>query len=303
MRKLVMQIYALHPAIMSAFHIVLLLTTEGFGYIFVIALAIIFLLGRMLLWKFRVDEKKAKSGKMNYSAEAEAAVNFQLGNFMYYQELTPSGKKEFVRRVLNFIESHTIDGEDDFSPGLPAKIHVAAAATQLTFGLDDFAFTHFDTVILYPGIFRMWPEGPLMKGATTPNGVIRISLKDFEAGYNNPSDKLNVGLHEFGHGLFMEFLKKATEDESTDEIMKQNLYHYIEESDRMLKEEKHKDLFLRDYAFTNRHEFFAVSVEHFFEAPKQFREQLPKLYYLLMNLLQQDLASEQPDYGVWRRPA
>lgn len=302
MCKLVMQIYSLRTAIMPVFHIVLLL---GFGEHpagFIVALVVVLGLGRMLYGIFRegakiAREEKIRAGEVNYSPEAEAAVNFQLGNFMYYRKLTPNGKKEFVRRVLNFIESHTIDGEGDFSPGLPAKIHVAAAATQLTFGLPDFAFTHFDTVILYPGIFRMRPEGPLMKGATTPNGEIRISLKDFDAGYDNPSDKLNVGLHEFGHGLFMEFLKNANEDENTDEGMKRNLYNYLEESDRMLNEGKHKDLFLRDYAFTNRHEFFAVSVEHFFEAPKEFREKLPKLYYVLMNLLQQDPAGEQPDYG------
>jgi Mlc titration factor MtfA (ptsG expression regulator) len=272
-----------------------------FATILIGALVIAFI--RLLKTGFSLfRDEQVKSGFVNYSNEKETAVRLHLGAFSYFRKLSSKGKTAFVQRTLNFLETHEVYGEDDFSPGLPAKIHVAAAATQLTFGLRDFAFTHFDTVILYPGIFRIHPEGPLMKGAATPNGEIRISLKDFDAGYDNPSDKLNVGLHEFGHGLFMEFLKSANDDENADEGMKRNLYNYIEESDRMLNEGKHKDLFLRDYAFTNRHEFFAVSVEHFFEAPKEFKEKLPKLYSTLMNLLQQDPAGEQQDYGIWRNP-
>jgi MtfA peptidase len=246
---------------------------------------------------FRTEQ--VKSGVVNYSDEKEATVRLHLSAFSYFRKLSQKAKDEFIQRTLNFLETHTVYGEEDFSPGLPAKIHVAAAATQLTFGLQDFFFAHFDTVILYPGIFRIHPEAPLMKGATAPNGVIRISLKDFNAGYDNPSDKLNVGLHEFGHALFMEFLKSANDDETTDEAMKRDLYHYIEESDRMLAEGKHKDLFLRDYAFTNQHEFFAVSVEHFFEASNEFKEKLPELYTTLKNLLRQDPTNES-DYGIVR---
>lgn len=140
-----------------------------------------------------------------------------------------------------------------------------------------------------------------MKGAATPNGVIRISLKDFDAGYDNPTDKLNVGLHEFGHGLFMEFLKRANAaEEGVDEILKRNLFNYIEIADDILNEGKHNDNFLRDYAFTNRHEFFAVSMEHFFEVPKEFREKIPVLYNALKDLLKQDVAGDVADYGIVR---
>jgi Mlc titration factor MtfA (ptsG expression regulator) len=245
---------------------------------------------------FRTEQ--VKDGDVTYDPERESAVRFHLSTFLYFRKLTAQGKTEFVQRTLNFMETHSVEGEDDYEPGLPAKIHVAAAATQLTFGLDDFAFTHFETILLYPGIFRMREGGPLMKGATTPNGVIRISIRDFNAGYENPSDKLNVGLHEFGHALFMEFLKAATED---DEELKNKIYSYLSVSDKMLNEGKHNDNFLRDYAFTNRHEFFAVSVEHFFEAPKEFKEKLPGLYALLKNLLKQDPAGELMDYGIVRQ--
>lgn len=245
---------------------------------------------------FRTEQ--VKTGDVEYDTQESSAVRLQLSTFNYFRKLSPQAKTEFVQRVLNFIETHTIEGEGNYNPGLAAKIHVAAAATQLTFGLDDFAFTHFETVILYPGIFRMREGGPLMKGATTPYGEIRISIQDFKEGYANSSDKLNVGLHEFGHALFMELLKKVNAED--DEELKNKIYPYLQTSDKILDAGKHRDTFLRDYAFTNRHEFFAVSVEHFFEAPNEFREKLPELYRLLKNLLQQDTAGERMDYGIVR---
>lgn len=45
---------------------------------------------------------------------------------------------------------------------------------------------------------------------------------------------------------------------------------------------------LRDYAFTNREEFFAVACEYFFETPKQLKETAPRLYDTLSKMLNQD---------------
>ena len=55
--------------------------------------------------------------------------------------------------------------------------------------------------------------------------------------------------------------------------------------------------FLRDYAKSNIHEFWAVCVEHFFEAPVQFKEQLPELYIAMCNVLNQDMAQRIFDYS------
>ncbi|CAN5271765.1 hypothetical protein BH09BAC5_BH09BAC5_15830 [soil metagenome] len=232
----------------------------------------------------------------DFGPKAEAAVTFQLGKFLYFTKLSLQRRAEFVQRVLNFMESHNIDGIGDYNPGTPEKIHVAAAATQLTFGLKDFVFENFENIILYPQTFKLSPDGPMMKGATTPNGVIRISMKDFEEGYANPTNKLNVGLHELGHALLMEFLKAIHEDNE----VKQVVFPYLATSDKIMNAGKDRDDFLRDYAFTNRHEFFAVSVEHFFEAPVEFKEKLPELYKVMSNLLHQDPASNLPDYGIKR---
>ena len=49
----------------------------------------------------------------------------------------------------------------------------------------------------------------------------------------------------------------------------------------------HKNL-LGDYAAINYHEFWAVSVETFFESPQRFKQELPDLYHAMVQLLDQD---------------
>jgi Mlc titration factor MtfA (ptsG expression regulator) len=63
---------------------------------------------------------------------------------------------------------------------------------------------------------------------------------------------------------------------------------YIE-FERMARNDQHP--FLRKYASTNIHEFWAVCIEHFFEAPLEFRKQLPELYRAMSKILNQDIAA------------
>ena len=49
-----------------------------------------------------------------------------------------------------------------------------------------------------------------------------------------------------------------------------------------------KKSYLRGYAFTNFHEFWAVSVEYFFENSQGLKDNLPQLYTILCDTLNQD---------------
>src|SRR3954467_14245633 len=87
-----------------------------------------------------IKESVYKSGKVSYSAEVTNDVAIYLLSFSYYLKLSAIKKEEFIRRTLNFLNTKNISGEDNFEPSYEAKVHVAAAATQLTFGLVDFTF-------------------------------------------------------------------------------------------------------------------------------------------------------------------
>ena len=46
--------------------------------------------------------------------------------------------------------------------------------------------------------------------------------------------------------------------------------------------------YLRNYAFTNMQEFWAVSLEAFFESPAELKANMPELYGTLCDILNQD---------------
>ena len=68
--------------------------------------------------------------------------------------------------------------------------------------------------------------------------------------------------------------------------------NYFDTLDR--REKKYE--YLRSYAFTNEHEFFAVCVEHFFESPDKFALELPKLFDIMCSLLNQNPLNTVDDY-------
>ena len=49
--------------------------------------------------------------------------------------------------------------------------------------------------------------------------------------------------------------------------------------------------YIRDYAYTNDREFFAVLAEYFFNSPELLKEKDPRLYGMLRNIFHQDTAS------------
>lgn len=49
-----------------------------------------------------------------------------------------------------------------------------------------------------------------------------------------------------------------------------------------------KPSYLRNYAYTNMREFWAVTVEAFFENPNEFKKEMPALYKRVADVLNQD---------------
>ena len=55
--------------------------------------------------------------------------------------------------------------------------------------------------------------------------------------------------------------------------------------------------FLRNYASTNIEEFWACSVECFFEAPIEFKKNIPDLYSKMCQVLKQDMAERMLNHA------
>jgi Mlc titration factor MtfA (ptsG expression regulator) len=208
--------------------------------------------------------------------------------FSYYRSLNRNDKKLFIKRVLVFIRTTRIIGKQGFKVNYEVKLLIAASAIQLTFGLKRFIFPRFRTFIIYNDVYYNQLTGQYHKGEVNPKGVTVISWKHFIAGYANPTDKLNVGLHEMAHAFLLNTMYTDLHDPNLDEFLVKVIHLSKAEIKKIKASESH---FFRSYAMENVHEFFAVAVEHFFEAPGQFKNELPQLYKYLARLLNQDPAN------------
>ncbi|RAW02777.1 zinc-dependent peptidase [Pseudochryseolinea flava] len=206
--------------------------------------------------------------------------------FKYYQALSPSAKLTFERKVTLFVYSKQFIPRMIDSITLEAKVLIAASAVQLTFGLPDHPLQHFNKILVYPNDYYSGITKRYHKGEVNPRfGIIVLSWQSFIDGYINPNDAFNVGLHEMAHALRLESMMR---EES--QVFDENLFDTFDDyADHIcLQMEIIPNKIIRPYACTNRHEFFSVAVENFFERPAQFKAELPEVYGILGKLLRQD---------------
>ncbi|MFC2114589.1 zinc-dependent peptidase [Bacteroidota bacterium] len=212
----------------------------------------------------------------------------------YYRNLKPIAKAKFLDRVNRFLYDKEFEGKEGFEVTLETQVLVSAAAVQLTFGLKNFYLSSFDTINIYPDSFYYKPSGEYHKGNTANKGFINLSWKHFMEGYAFEKDKINLGLHEMTHALEFNFLFGDRYDSLFADYYDSWKESEEEEFDKLLED---KEYFLRRYGGTNEHEFFAVAVEHFFEAPAEFLQHNSELYYRLCTLLNQDPSNIYNDYA------
>jgi Mlc titration factor MtfA (ptsG expression regulator) len=168
------------------------------------------------------------------------------------------------------------------------QVHIAACAVQLAFGLEPVYLSHFSKILVYPDRYYSTIFKRYHCGEVNMRGYIVLSWKDFEAGYRNGSDGFNLGLHEMAHALHLENIILNDEHSFLDSERLQRWNRLAAAEMQLLAHEK--EGFLRRQACQDEHEFFAVSVESFFERPHEFSSHHPDLYQALAALLQQDPA-------------
>jgi Mlc titration factor MtfA (ptsG expression regulator) len=164
-------------------------------------------------------------------------------------------------------------------------ILISATAAQLTLGLENFSLNYFrDIYVLQHDYHYGYYSLPFM-GHVDASGIY-LSWDNFLIGIRNAQDNSNVGLHEMAHALaYVNFITKTDEDRH----FKKEFHQYSKVARPVFQEmQRGRKTILGDYAATNYHEFWAVSVEVFFENPVRFRHELPELYYAMVNLLKQD---------------
>lgn len=208
-----------------------------------------------------------------------------IRHFQYYNILPSNLQNIFKSRLQKFINSKKFETRKGLILTEEMKILISASAIQLTFGLRQYQLPNFKRIIIYPEQYYSLITKKYHKGEANARGLIVLSWKDFKQGYTEPYDNLNLGLHEFAHALYIDFLRDKTDD--------MNFLSYYDEWRKIGDKEFFKlrdgtKNYLRTYGGTNLMEFFSVCIEHFFETPSEFKEKKPQLYPILSKLLGQD---------------
>ncbi|AXG73283.1 hypothetical protein DVK85_03185 [Flavobacterium arcticum] len=202
-------------------------------------------------------------------------------NFVFYQKLSPKRQSYFCHRVAVFIGNYTFVGRDGLEVTQEMKLKIAATSIMLTFGMRKYIQNVFSVVIVYPDVF-LSRSGDYHKGEFNPSArAVVFSWSHFEEGLAYNNDNINLGLHEFAHVVYFNSLRKRRFGSSSivysdmlDDVMR-----YLGDSNN--REALLASGYLRDYAYTNKYEFMAVLLEHFFETPEELKEQFPKLYTIV----------------------
>ena len=143
----------------------------------------------------------------------------------------------------------------------------------------------FKRIIVYPDAYKNPSTGNMHYGEVNPHGVIVLSWKRLLKGHEITDDAINLGLHEMAHALMHTIIYSDNHESGLDPYLR-NIVRLSKEEMGKIKNGEHH--IFRNYAATNIYEFFAVSVEYFFETPQLLKNELPQLYKHLIILLKQN---------------
>lgn len=207
-----------------------------------------------------------------------------LKRFKYYASLEHNLQLVFLKRLKLFMRKKIFIIKDD--EGLrEMPVLVSAAAIALTFGLKDYRLSFYRYIRIYPEEYIAEDSLKVLAGNVQQN-IITIAWNHLLKGYNDFADGVNVGLHEMSHALYIQ--KIVIEKGYANAFLQKYNYLVMECKDAYnMEADGVKDLY-SEYANTNLQEFWAESVELFFEKPRELYNHYPDVYEALKLLLNQE---------------
>ncbi len=203
----------------------------------------------------------------------------------YYTTLSDDNKQKFINRLNAFINNKIFNIYDE-SGFKEMPVLISAAAIQLSFGLEKYLLPHFVFINIHPKEYIAWePTIRFLEGNVSGN-CINISWSFFLEGFQFPQDGKNVGLHEMAHAYYYQSFGNC-EDKDDDFVAAFDNVNTF--GNQIFSEIKTAAAGLySDYSKRNFQEFWAESIEIFFEKSMEMKNTYPSMYKSLSELLNQD---------------
>ena len=248
----------------------------------------------MIKWIRELLQKFTGTG----STQKEVLWQQQWSGFLaekvaFYRVLSEADKLLFEQRVLLFIQATEVEA-GQFVVSDEDRLLVAASAVIPVWGFSRWHYFNLKSVYLLPASFNAsfecgQPDSNItgMVGTGPMAGKLALCRPALYQGFENSKDKQNVGIHEFVHLIDM----ADGECDGYPERLKEFAFSipWFELVEQKIKVIGNKKSNIRDYAATNRVEFFAVASEYFFERPKMLKNKHPQLFSSLSEIYQQDV--------------
>ena len=221
---------------------------------------------------------------------------------VFFHRLSASDRAELLGHIQVFLAEKRFEGCGGFAISDEVRVMIAAQACLLLLHRTTDYFPDLLTILVYPLTYtvdekrqigeHVWEEGSVGRLGETGRrmGSLVLSWDAVKHGAADPVDGKNVVLHEFAHQLDFEnhavdgVPELATREQQLtwSEIMRSEF------ASLRAADETGIPTLLDTYGATDPAEFFAVSVEAFFERPRALRGRHPKLYAELQRYFNQD---------------
>src|SRR5438105_7736399 len=220
----------------------------------------------------------------------------------FFARLSATDEVELLGHIQVFLTEKRFEGCAGLEIDDDIRVTIAAQACLLLLRRRTDYFPRLLTILVYPSTYSVdeqrpvegpvWEEGKMSRLGETGRtmGSMVLAWDAVKTGAAEPSDGKNVVLHEFAHQLDYENL--AADGTPSLATRRQQLawreVMRTEFASLRAADETGIPTLLDTYGATNPAEFFAVSVEAFFERPIMFRARHARLYSELQHYFQQD---------------
>src|SRR5213080_4400650 len=221
---------------------------------------------------------------------------------VFFPRLSASDRAELLGHIQVFLAEKNFEGCAGQEITDEVRVTIAAQACLLLLHRKSDYFPRLLTILVYPLTYvveekrqvgeHVWEEGTVSRLGETGRtmGSLVLSWGAVKHGAADPCDGKNVVLHEFAHQLDYENhaadgvpgLATREQQSAWSEVMNSEF------ASLRAADESGIPTLLDTYGATDPVEFFAVSVEAFFEQPRALRDRHPRLYAELQNYFQQD---------------
>jgi Mlc titration factor MtfA (ptsG expression regulator) len=223
-------------------------------------------------------------------------------NVAFFHRLSARDQIELLGHVQIFLAEKRFEGCDGLEITGEVRVTIAAQACLLLLHRKTDYFPHLLTILVYPSTYvaeerrhlhgHVWQEGKMARLGETGRwlNALVLAWEAVKSGAADPADGKNVVLHEFAHQLDYE---NHAEDgapalETRDQQFSWQKVMQSEFASLRAADETGVPTLLDTYGASDPAEFFAVSVEAFFERPCALRARHPRLYSELKKYFRQD---------------